>query len=498
MMRRRWTNPMLAIAVITTIAAVLRFRGIGFGLPQTFARPDEETIASITGRLLRVGPNPEFFRYPTLFMYVMAAVDRLRFGSVAAIDESSVYLSARMVAALLGTATVPLLFIAARQFTSTAAALLGAALCAVAFLHVRDSHFGVTDVPATFMIVAAFTAIALGPFERPTRRNVAFAGVLCGLAASTKYNAGLILIALVSAAPSITMAVVAAAAAAFGFVAGTPYAIAARRQFTADIAAEGSHLASGHGIAAGIGWIDHATFSLRWGVGIGFLIAAVAGALMLKTLGWRRAAAVLGFPVAYYVLMGSGRAVFVRYMTPLVPFAALFAGHAIDRAAAFLAGRSRVIPYTAIAAALLVAAGVDSARRSVALDRLLAERDSRAIAADIVRDRYPAGASVYQTGAGYGHVLLHPISAYPEWPLEFEPTLVIVQTSHLDAYSAVPKETRDRLAADYRLVEQVAVEDQNSSAVAVFDQQDAFFAPLSGFERFNRPGPAIEIYERRH
>jgi hypothetical protein len=30
----------------------------------------------------------------------------------------------------------------------------------------------------------------------------------------------------------------------------------------------------------------------------------------------------------------------------------------------------------------------------------------------------------------------------------------------------------------------------------VFDQQDAFFVPLSGFDRFIRPGPAIEVYER--
>src|SRR5262249_43540924 len=161
-------------------------------------------------------------------------------------------------------------------------------------------------------------------------------------------------IALISAAPTIPTTIVAAASAAFGFVAGTPYAIVARRQFVADVAAESSHLTSGHGIAAGIGWIDHATFSLRWGLGVWVLRAAIAGTVMFVMGDRRRAPTVLAFPIAYYVLMGSGRTVFVRYMTPLVPFAALFAGHAIDRTAAFLAKRLRAVPYAPIAAALLV------------------------------------------------------------------------------------------------------------------------------------------------
>jgi hypothetical protein len=97
--------------------------------------------------------------------------------------------------------------------------------------------------------------------------------------------------------------------------------------------------------------------------------------------------------------------------------------------------------------------------------------------------------------------MLQPIGSYPEWPIEFGPRVVIVQTSDLETYSAVPKDVRDRLAVEYRLVGQVEVEDRNSRTMSpapapVFDQQDAFFAPLSGFDRFTRPGPAIEIYER--
>src|SRR5207245_2101204 len=46
----------------------------------------------------------------------------------------------------------------ARELFSRRVALVAAGFLAVAFLHVRDSHFGVTDVPVTFLTVCAFWA----------------------------------------------------------------------------------------------------------------------------------------------------------------------------------------------------------------------------------------------------------------------------------------------------------------------------------------------------
>jgi 4-amino-4-deoxy-L-arabinose transferase-like glycosyltransferase len=487
----------LAVASVTAVAAALRLWGIRFGLPQTFTRPDEETIASVTGRILRGSANPEFFRYPTLFMYGMAVVDRVCLGPAMTFSDSSAYAAARVTSALLGTATVPLLFFVARRLFSSSVALVAAALMAVAFLHVRDSHFGVTDASATFMVVVAFTAIVVGPLERGDWRTVTVAGLLCGLAASTKYNAGLILVTLLFTVRSVRLSVLAAAAAGLGFVVGTPYSVLARKQFMADLAAERGHLAAGHGIEAGVGWLYHFVFSLRFGLGVYFLAAAVIGAVWLVVDDRHRARVVLAFPVAYYLVMGAGRVVFVRYMTPLIPFAALLAGYAVDRSAALLTrGRDGLWLRSLTTAALLAVVGADSASRSVALDRLLSEPDSRAMAAEFVQSRYPDGASVYQAGSGYGRVMLAPETSYPEWPLTFEPRLVFVQTSWLAAYSRLTPSLRDDLARRYRLIHYVDVEDRASAVVPVFDQLDAFFVPLSGFERFTHPGPIIEIYER--
>src|SRR5262249_45697949 len=157
---------------------------------------------------------------------------------------------------------------------------------------------------------------------------------VCGLAAATKYNAGLILVALLAVVPSLSMAAIGAAASVVGFFIGTPYAFFARKTFVADFLAERAHLAAGHGIAASVGWVHHALFSLPYGLGWPFVGAALIGAIWLCAVDRRRALVVLAFPVLYYAVIGSGHVVFVRYMTPLTPFAALLAAYAIERTTA--------------------------------------------------------------------------------------------------------------------------------------------------------------------
>jgi hypothetical protein len=76
------------------------------------------------------------------------------------------------------------------------------------------------------------------------------------------------------------------------------------------------------------------------------------------------------------------------------------------------------------------------------------------------------------------------------------PQLVIVQSSRLAAYSHHALGPRESLADRYRLLARIDVEKADSAVEPIFDQEDAFFAPVAGFERFVRPGPSIEIYER--
>jgi 4-amino-4-deoxy-L-arabinose transferase-like glycosyltransferase len=502
----RWRAILVAasLAAITALAAALRVWGLRFGLPDVLARPDEEAITTIAARFVLIGPNPNFFDYPTLFMHVVAFIERSWPGGQAVLDDTLPRLISRALAAGLGTATIPLVFVIGRRLVATRAGLLASACLAIAFLHVRDSHFGVTDVPMTFMVMLAFLVITCLPDERAPLWMTAVAAVLCGLATSTKYNAALIVVPLLIAVWQRNGRGWAYAIIAVGFVggflAGTPYAWFARQKFVADLIGLQSHLSSGHATDEGLGWIRHLTFSLRYGLGVPMLLAAFVGFAWLIASDRRTAWVVLAFPVLYYLGMGSGRTVFMRHMTPVVPFAALLAAFALDRAATFLSARLKPrTPVIALLVAIIaVAIAFDSAHRSVALDRLLAEPDSRNIAAAFIKDRYfPRGASVFQNGSLYGQVPLVPEGIYHMTPLDLFPELVIIQSSPLTAYSEQPPDWRQKIAGRYKEILRVPVERLTATGPdPVFDQQDAFFVPVVGFERYVRPGPAIEIFER--
>ena len=504
----------LVLIALTVVALWLRLWGITFGLPFTQARPDEDAVAERAARMWVEGPNPHFFDYPTLYIYVVAAAVRVS-SALGANRVDQVYLVDRLIVSLAGAATVPLLFWATRRLLSEAIALLAAALLSVAFLHVRDSHFGVTDVPATLMIVLAFGVIATRRLDWTRRWNALAAGVACGLAASTKYNAGIVIVPLLVASATEewrrtqristiaggTFVIIAGALA--GFLAGTPYAWLDYPEFRRGVLAVGAHLAEGHGVDVGRGWWHHLTVSLWFGVGWPMLVAALVGVAVVAVDYRRQAALVLSFPLVYYAVVGSGQTAFARYATPLVPFACVLAAATVMWIAHRLAiGRIFSLAIVATSTAALVLPNV---WRSVAFDRLIAREDNRLVAARALEAAFPSGATIYQLGSEYARLQLpakfqvwkeDPAINVMEAPAAALPQLVVVPSSPLTLYTPVSDLAREVLRKRYRVMARFDVEAPGRAARAVYDEQDAFFLPMSGFGRLLRPGPTIEIYER--
>jgi Dolichyl-phosphate-mannose-protein mannosyltransferase len=529
---RRTTT--LALAAVTLLALGLRLWGIRFGFPHTEARPDEEIIVPLAIRLWANGPNPHFFDWPTLYLYVLSALYAAyftigratgEFASVAAfiaassVDANRFQLIARLTAALLGTATVPLLYAAARRLFTFDVAIVAATLLAVAFLHVRESHFGMTEVPATFMIVLAFAAMVMRPMDWTHRWSVLGAALLCGLAASTKYNALVIVVPLyvlvaqqewsvhrnrMRFAALFALLILGVVA---GFCLGTPYAVLDYPAFHAGVVMQRAHLAQGHGVDLGYGWTHHLVSSLWYGLGWPMLVAALIGGAWLVRANLKTAVIVLSFPVVYYAGIGSGRTVFARYILPMIPFICLSAAIAI----AWTATRAREtrlgrLPGIALIPALTALVASLSVARSISIDRLLTLDDNRVVAARALEAAYPSGATIIQLGAEYARLQLSP--AFSAWipapamnfmavPAAALPELVVVPSSRLRVYTPDLSDIVDEvLRARYRLVARFDVEIERRSDRLVYDEQDAFFAPLSGFNRLRRAGPSIEVFAR--
>jgi hypothetical protein len=543
-----WASRSVLLCILIA-GAVLRFWGLDFGLPHTYARPDEEKIVQAALGILQGDLNPHLFLYPSLYIYLVAAgywmlyivqhlagtaPDLARFVALHSADPSTLHLVGRGLTALTGVATIAVLAALGRELFSTRVGLVAAALLAVTFLHVRDSHFGVTDVPVTFMVMCALYTAARCFTRGVTRRRLLVTGLLCGLAASTKYNAVLVVIPaliaiaddairrkrLISGGTVLACGVLGVASIA-GFLAASPYIVLDYPGFLAGFGEQsrifagvqnGSIIGPARSVIGERGWRHYASFTLPLGLGLPLYLASLAGACWMVATRWRPALCVLAFPAAYYVLMGNGTLVYARYVVPLIPFACLAAGFLIVRIAdsvgTWLAFRRSAVACAVGLSALL---GGPTLATSLALDRVIARPDTRVLGAHWVESRFPEGGSVYQTGVFYGYIQPRPAKQFRVLRLDdatgrFEidgrptaelPDIIVRLDSPLVVYSRVPARLQEILDANYRLEHVFRGSAAPDSAPAVYDQQDAIYLPLAEMWSVRRPGPDVSIYVRR-
>jgi hypothetical protein len=516
------------LAAILAVAGLARFWAIDYCLPAPICRPDEEAVVNIVTQVFARDFNPDFFDWPTLFMYAVAAgvVVFFKIGlwlqwfrgewhflqTISAFPEP-VFLIARISSAVAGVVSVWLAYrIGVRLFDRTTA-LIAAAFLALAFLHVRDSHFGVTDVTATCLTLAAL--LYLVRFERSrATRDFVVAAIWAGLATSTKYGAALV------ALPGVWIALVPGRAierswtdrltraTGFVFVMGlafamtSPYCLIEFDRFISALGGVSSRLASPHGVMLGPGWLVYLGSSLHHGLGIPLLAAGLAGCVWLFRRNPRDAVIVLLFPIAYYATVGSGYTAFARYAVPLVPFLCLTAAVTVSEAARRMARFDGLSAWEArLAWPLAGLVVLPSLWSIVQFDRLLARPDSRIVAASWVTAHVPPGALIQETGGPWTHLYLktgsqHQDSGYRQFAFKQgdEPDVLIVPTS-----PRLPADDQSTaaaaLAARYRKVYEIDAYDPAADGI-VYDWQDEFYLPLAGFSRVYRPGPTLTIYAR--
>ncbi len=180
-MKRAWP----ALLAILLLGAALRIWGLDQGLPFTMSRPDERealdhTVAFPTGDL-----DPGWLVYPNPFFWLLyawiggvLAIGRLvdptlpDYATLLRERMGDAILVGRWLAALVGTGTIAIVWTLARRTAGTLAAVVAAALLAVCFLHVRDSHAMKADVflTAAVPVVSALLARWVAP---PTRGHAA-------------------------------------------------------------------------------------------------------------------------------------------------------------------------------------------------------------------------------------------------------------------------------------------------------------------------------------
>lgn len=508
------------------LAVAVRLHGIEFGLPHTLARPDEARIVADATRTLEGSWSPRSYAYPPLFAKVSAAV-RWGAGRVLGTPDDPVaeirrsYLASRVLSVLAGVASVGLVFCLGRAVGSVGTGLVAAFLLALMPLHVRDSHFGVTDVSMTFGVALALLfALRLG--RAPTRRTAFLAGAAVGLACAIKYSALPVVGALIAGHLAFSKDRLRGLAWSLGglvlaFVLFCPAILIEPSRLLHDVAREvhGKTDPKG-GTLLERGWVQHALHSLRYGVGIPVLAAAVIGLVSLVRRTPRSALVLLAFAVPYYAVMGSGRIVYERYMLPLTPVLALAAAVAVERFGARFAGRRRLAAGCVSSVALVALPFT----RVVHSNRLLASEDTRVVAARVLADlvgdgertlimgRYTSPARALCSGPRFDfreRPFLERLLRDAEDPVRTLATqydyLVLASYYHaIPVHGAPTAATVAALLPELELVRTISPLSEGlarEDAHAVV-RHDRLYVPFAGFAGFERAGPFVEVYRVPH
>jgi dolichyl-phosphate-mannose--protein O-mannosyl transferase len=257
----------LALAGVLALALGLRLWGIEHGLPFVY-NVDEGSnfVPRAVGYYFTDSYDPHYFINPPAFSYLLHVVLGTWFGggwpfgaenevgSAFATDPSAVFVVSRTTSAVLGTAAVAFVYLTGARLYDRRVGLVAAALMAVAFLPVFYSHLALNDVPALLPLAVSAYGSA-GVLTRGRAVDYAVAGAGLGLAAATKYTAGIVVLPLIVAWASqlagdrraaLRGIVAGGAVAAVCFVLANPHALLSFDEFWSDVRRQ-EEAASGFG-----------------------------------------------------------------------------------------------------------------------------------------------------------------------------------------------------------------------------------------------------------
>lgn len=530
----------LALLAILGVGLLLRLWGLGFGLPYDVHPDEHQYVEEGLSLLLNRNPNPQKFNNPSLLKYTLAA----EYGGLYWLGRTAgrfggwhdfrafwyahpevFYLLGRLTTVLLGVGSILVLYHIGRETSDRKTGLVASALLSATFLHARDSHFAVNDIPVTFLALVSLRFALRIPRTRSWHDYV-LAAFFGGLAASTKYTGGFVVLCI-AAAHLVAQwrqrrwatlwdrrLIVAAAVFVLAFLLGTPFAILDAGCFWEDLVKmyqRGSEGYKGIIIDPDGGYLFYLK-SLLWGMGYGLLAACLLG---LAYVAWKRpgeAVIVAIFPVAIYLFMGRQLMFFARFIIPAIPFLILFAAY-------LLCDIPRFFPLPPLARALLLAGVmvgvvVQPTLAIIRTDRILSRTDTRTLARLWIEAHAPDGSRIIRESNG------------PKLPGEEPPSppsdkrFVVAKIpgrkigehtlEHYRAnydYLVVNSFQSDlTLTSQERARQNQAVYDalDRLGAVAVFapyrgDRKppfvfDQIYGPITDIGQFERPGPKVRIY----
>lgn len=405
-------------------AFLLRIQGIDFGLPWIHTISDEVVIAEYALKMGTGDLNPHFFLWPAnLHMYLMLGLYGIYFaigkalGLFASVQDfalaywvnpSSFYLIGRYFSAIIGTATVVLVYVIGKREWGTRVGWLSALFLSIIFEHARLSHVMKVDILFTGLIVLAFFWI-MNLLKYGRTRDYVLAGLLTGLGIAAKYVAGLMVVPIFVAhilyrrsqekfrfAWIIDKNLIGAAVAVWGgFFSGCPYFFLSPEEsltWLQTMIRYGKTGLLGNDYYGPV-WSYMFTDVLYHGLGPAIFVLAVVGMAYALYTHTRPLSVLLLVPVLYIFQVSQLQILQLRHILPALPFLAILSAIGFEALTRNLLRRiRRKTVWIGVALAGVVAV---SGYGIVQYNLLVfTAKDSRVFAKEWIEANIPAGSKI--------------------------------------------------------------------------------------------------------
>lgn len=339
------------LAVVITmllVAFLVRVWGINYDLPYIY-HPDEPGYITISQNIFKTRDlNPHFFNYPSLFFYInaLAYIPYYLVGKLLGVFQTpndikfpvslamgvtrapmpSAVLLGRFITVCFGVGTVGLSYIVGKRITGrVTVGALTSLMIAISPTNVWHSRWITPDTFVTFFALTSLLGATL-IYQYGKRWHYIIAGICTGLTASTKYNGGLVILALLVAhflrhrRESLKQVnlYLALFLCEISFLAATPYALLDLPKFLNDLKFEIQHYSTGHAGMEGdsLRWY----LNYMWDTAGGIYLFAVLGILYGYVTRPHETALVSVFPLTYFLFISRFVVRNDRTFLPITPF----------------------------------------------------------------------------------------------------------------------------------------------------------------------------------
>lgn len=526
----RKIRPLLLSVIL--LGAALRIYHIGFGLPYV-THPDEgRYLPTAISMLSHLDFNPKYFENPPFLSYIYTFATCLyfiiwkilslflklpHFKELWENDPTTFYILARGINVVFGVGTCLVTYRIAKKIFNETIGVISCALLSLCFLHIKDSHYAVNDVPSVFFMLLAFKYI-VDVWVGDTTKSYILAGMVSGIAVATKYNVGIIVIPFLTAyllkqhykeAKGRWRFFIFFIFCLIGFYIGCPWIILDTKMFFKGFmttllyskqswlgcSAESSYIQFLKTLLWGYGVVP----CLFWAIGSAFLAREKQAFLLLMI-----------FPFTYYILLGASKLYFVRFAIPLIPFLCIASAYGIAHSSDYFSKfkKNRVIIFLTLIATL------QGFIFSVRHNYLIGKIDTRIIARDWVRENIPSGSKILTEGYSPNlkdFVMDGSVKSYifkEVWTdlpkknirdyigegYEFIVTSDFVRKRYTADKERYPIESNFYSALDVNMEKVFSSDICNKKVPFYFDE---IYSPFWNLFILEKPGPCINIYKIR-